>query len=159
MAVHLPQAQAHGADHTLRVTLAYRGDELEVKRVERVRMLAPGQAVREPPGEHGAGFWFEIRDGKGKLLYHRVIHQPNRADREVFSPDPDQTVRREPKSSEPEGEFTLLVPDIPEGAEFVVHASPAREPGAPAKERLKHDFDRLRRGEGGEKRSDRKKGK
>jgi hypothetical protein len=122
-------------------------------------MLAPGQAVSEPPGKKSSGFWFEIRDEKGGLLYHRAVHPPNRADREVFSPDPDRTVLREPKSAEPEGEFTLLVPDIPEGAEFVIHASPARDPGAPAKPRLTHDFARLRKGDTREKGSDSKKGK
>jgi hypothetical protein len=144
-AVHLSNPPDHGADHTLRVRISYRGDAFEITRVDRVRMIAPMSATADPPSQDQPGFWFELRGPKGEALFHKVLSQPNKADHEVFSPDAERSIHREPRPADPEGEVTLLVPDIPNAAQFLLHASPMKEPQAPATPRLQHKFTLLRR--------------
>jgi hypothetical protein len=68
-------AQPTSYTHTLRITFAYDGPKLEIKRVQRVAMLAPA-APPTSPAENQTGYWLEVCDREGALLYHRPMHDP-----------------------------------------------------------------------------------
>jgi hypothetical protein len=62
--------------------------------------------------EEQSGFWFTLSDPQGKAVYRRVVANPIRYDREVFSNDPkNPSIHRVPVES-PKGTFVLLVPDV-----------------------------------------------
>jgi hypothetical protein len=134
-------AQPISYTHTLRITFAYDGPKLEIKRVQRVAMRAPAGLT---PQENQAGYWLEVRDGNGALLYSRPIHDPMRHDIESFGDEPGAPMRRHP-ASVTTGEFELLVPDLPDAVTFRLHgpsvgAQAATAVSAPLSE---HSFDEL----------------
>ena len=134
--------------YTLRVTFAYRGEKIELAGSRRVRMIAP-PPVAAAPEKGQSGYWFEVRDAAGKLLFHRAVHNPVRVDVEVFANDRKQSITRVP-IAEPHGEFEVLVPDLPAAASFVLHGPPANVEmqGAPAQPLVTLGFDELRRASG-----------
>lgn len=130
--------------YTLRVTFSYDGSKLEITRVQRVAMRAPAPAST-PPQESQAGYWFEVRDDKGALIYHRPIHDPMRSDIESFGDAPGQPIRRHPARTA-KGEFELLIPDLPGAQTFRLHgptSSEARAALAPSVSVSEHSFDEL----------------
>ncbi len=131
--------------HSLRLTFSYSGTEVRLAGVERVAVLAPA-AVTPPPEGEQAGYWIEVRDSAGNLLYHRPLHDPIRADIEVFGDEPGGPIYRV-SNEKREGEFDVLVPDLPEASAFVLYGTPAeaRTAGTASKELLGHDFAELRR--------------
>lgn len=131
--------------HSLRLTFTYKGGDARLARVERVAMLAPA-VVTPPPERDQAGYWIEVRDSAGKLLYHRPLHDPMRATVEVFGEEPGDPIYRQPNKS-PEGEFEVIVPDLPDAARFSFNGPPssAKTPGTSSKELVQHDFAELRR--------------
>jgi len=111
---------------------SYDGDDIRLESRELVAMVAPPS---DPVDgfENQAGFWTEVRDGQGAVLHRRIMHDPVRRDAEVFSPDPDRSIRRVP-DERPSGWFWVVVPVVP-GADHValmgVAASGAAEYAAP----------------------------
>ena len=83
--------------------------------------------VTPPPQEGQTGYWIELRDAQGTLLYHRPLHEPIRQDIEVFGDKPGDPIRRVP-ARHPKGEFEVLIPDMSQGAEFVLHGPPTGKP-------------------------------
>ena len=136
MASNPPQA--------LRLTFTYEGTQIRVAGSERIAMIVPA-AIATPPQRGQSGYWFEIRDDAGRIVYHRALHQPIAVDAEVFSPDPRESIARVP-SSRREGQFTLLIPDTPDARTFELFgpADPAR-PELAASTLLRTDVDTLRR--------------
>ena len=130
---------------TLRALFTYRGDTLAYAGSTRVEMIAPPQ-VTPPPEKEQTGYWFEVRDANGALLYHRVLHDPIRIDVEVFADDTRQTITRVP-IAEPRGEFEALVPDFPSARTFALWGPPpdARDRAVPSRVLLSVDFDELRK--------------
>ena len=129
--------------HTLRITFVHDGPKLEIKRVERVAMRSPGSL--SPPAGNKAGYWLEIRDRNGTLIYHRPIHDPMRRDIESFGEAPGAPMRRHP-SAATQGEFDVLVPDLPDAATFRLHGPPSADPRmalAPGGALSVHSFDDL----------------
>ena len=136
MASNPPQA--------LRLTFTYEGTQLRIAGSERIAMIVPA-GIATPPGHGQSGYWFEIRDDAGRLVYHRPLHQPIAVDAEVFSPDPRQSIARV-ASSRREGQFTILIPDTQDARTFALYgpADPAR-PELAASPLLRADVDTLRR--------------
>ncbi|SRR6266508_866003 len=132
--------------HSIRLTFAYSGNDVRLVRTERVAMITPGAATPPPAGDQ-TGYWVEVRDAEGNLLYHRPLHDPLRRGVEVFGDEPGEAIYRV-DNPDREGEFDVLVPDLPTAAEFTLHGTPptARKPYAKSEELLKHGFDELRRG-------------
>ena len=132
-------------DHTLRVSFAWRGADIALTGSRRVRMVAP-PPVTPAPQKGQTGYWFEVRATDGTLLFHRVVHDPIRADVEVYTGDRRHSVRRAPLA-EPQGEFELLIPDLPTAATFVLHGPPAdaRTRAVPSRELVRVGFDELRK--------------
>ena len=135
--------------HTLRVTFAYRGDRIALAGSRRVQMIAP-PSVTPPPENGQSGYWFEVRAADGSLLFHRGLHAPIRVDVEVFSDEGGRSITRIP-IAEPDGqlqgEFEVLVPDLPGAQSFVLYGPPPKVEmqGAPAQPLVTLPFDELRR--------------
>ncbi len=138
-------AQHEGRMAALRVTFAYRGHDIAVASTRKVRMIVPRPA--SPPPEKGqSGYWLEVRAADGKLLFHRVLHSPIRADVEIFSQEEGQSITRVPVA-EPHGEFEALVPDLPEASSLALYGPPPdpQLQAAPARELVRVGFDELRK--------------
>jgi hypothetical protein len=104
--------------HTLRITFAHDGPNLEIVRVQRVAMRAP--ATLPQAGENQAGYWLEVRDSKGALLYHRPIIDPTRRHIESYGEEPGAPMQRHAATGD-RGEFEVLVPDLPDAQTFRLH--------------------------------------
>jgi hypothetical protein len=137
---------ASPASHTLRIAFAYDGAKLEISSVQRVAMRAPAALMHECQ----AGYWLEVRDGDGRLLYQRPIHDPMRRDVESYGDAPGDALRRHPAAAT-KGEFEVLVPDLPGAQTFRLHGpkadtglefSPAASRSGPLSA---HSFDELHR--------------
>ena len=113
------QRAVEGPRESWRITLAWNGTQLEMRRADRVMMIAPA-ASKHDPEEGSVGFWVEVRDRKQQRLYHRVLHDPIRTRVEVFS---RERIELRPVNPEPT-EFDVVVPAYSEGSELVVWSSP-----------------------------------
>lgn len=113
-----------GYTHSLRVTISLASGAVKVLKAKRVAMRAVAPAPSAPT-EKSSGYWFEVRDKKGKLLYHRPLPHGDPESVEVFD-DPDGgTIRRVP-SSKTEHKIELIIPDFPDSAEFTLHGPKTR---------------------------------
>ena len=84
-------------------------------------MLAPPSDSLE--ADAGAtGFWIELRDADGTIVYRRVLHDPREFETETVA-DASGALTRRPRA-DPRGVFTLLVPAI-QGAQAAVFGRPA----------------------------------
>lgn len=140
-----PPQQTPDHTHSLRLTFAYSPRDIRLVRTDRVAMITPGIATPPPTGDQ-AGYWIEVRDANGNLLYHRPLHNPLRRDVEAFGDAPGEPMYQR-DTSVTEGEFEVLVPDLPHAATFQLHGTPpdAESPNAASQELMKHGFDELRR--------------
>ena len=101
---------SHDRPRAVRLTFAYKGDKVELVSQQRVEMRVPPTGpVRR--GARQGGFWYELKDATNRTLYRHVMPNPIVRDVEVFTNEPKQPVRRQPVS-EPEGVFTVLVPEL-----------------------------------------------
>ena len=100
----------------VRLVFAYNGDEVRLESRQPVVMVAPPS---DPVVDFDdqTGFWTEVRDAQGVVLHRQIMHDPVRRDAEVFSPDPDRSIRRVP-DERPSGLFWVVVPVVP-GADHV----------------------------------------
>jgi hypothetical protein len=111
-------------------------------------MIAP-PSVTAAPRSGQSGYWVELRDAAGDLLYHRALSNPIRADVEVYSDDPRQTLTRIPMAA-PEGQFEVLLPDLPDAHTFLFFGTPdGASESAPSRELFRADVDELRKSRGG----------
>lgn len=136
MASNPPQA--------LRLTFAWQGAQVRLVGSERVAMIAPG-SLTSPPDPGQTGYWFDVQDAAGRVIYRRPLHKPIRTDVEAFSPDTRPSIARVPVAPS-EGRFTLLIPDTSDAQSFALHGptDPARA-DEPARELVRFDVDALRR--------------
>lgn len=115
---------------TLRLTFKSSDKGFELLSVERLEMITPPQpGVRPEAGKHG-GHWFELRDGKGGVLAHRLIDQTLLNSAEVHSPD--RNIQRE-FGGVKTGIFEVLLPDVSEARVAVLVGNPLRPSKAGAK--------------------------
>src|SRR5262249_22276836 len=87
------RAQPMPYTHALRITFAYETSNLQIPNATRVAMRVPAPSTPLPQ-EGQPGSWFEVRDAKGTLLYHRPLHDPMRLDTEVFADKPGDPLRQ-----------------------------------------------------------------
>src|SRR5207245_91362 len=84
------------------------------------RVFARVQAPPAPlPEGERSGFWIEVRGKDGETLYHRALHDPLQEDTEVFGDEPGEGLYRVPNELQ-QGEFEVLVPDIPGAADVAL---------------------------------------
>jgi hypothetical protein len=102
----------------LRLTFRYEGDSLELVSNQPVDVTVVGW---DPIGEalEGHGFWAELQDASGQVLYRKVAQDPTHG-WEAFSPEGD--ISRVSGISL-QGTFTILVPDISGAQEVVLQGS------------------------------------
>jgi hypothetical protein len=136
MASNPPQA--------LRLTLAYEGAQIRITHSERVAMIVPAVTTAQPQADQ-TGYWLEVHDDAGRVIYHRPLHQPIAIDAEAFSTDRAQSITRVPVPARA-GQFTVLIPDAPDARTFELHgpADPAR-PDVAAGTLVRADVDALRK--------------
>ncbi|MCA1706167.1 MAG: hypothetical protein LC808_24045 [Actinobacteria bacterium] len=125
------------AQRGMRVVLDYRGREVRVagRRVLSLR-VPPSDPLIVP--ERQSGFWFQVEDADGRLLYRKVMANPIRSDTETPSDDPERPLKRVP-IPDPRGTFFILVPLLPGAYTVRVFSSPpdATPPARPAEEILR----------------------
>jgi hypothetical protein len=113
---------------TIRLTIKSSATGFELISVEHLPMITPPQPGERPEAGRQGGYWFELRDGKNRVLAHRVIdasllnsvevHTPDGKIRRVFGELRDST-------------FEVLLPDV-DGARFVaLVGDPIATPKAP----------------------------
>ncbi len=105
--------------YSLRVLLSLTKGEVKLLKVTRVAMRALA-APSSPPNEKSSGFWFEVRDAEGKLLYHRPLPHGDLESAEVFEDPQGGAIRRIPVKDS-ERKIELIVPDLTSSSELIVH--------------------------------------
>lgn len=130
--------------HALRLTFAWRGTQISVVGSDRVAMIVPA-SVDLPAESAMSGYSFALLDAAGHVIYRRPLHNPLRIGTEAYSPGKGGAIERIPLSAS-EGQFTLLVPDLPDAHAFRLSGpvDPQR-PDEPARELLRVDVDTLRK--------------
>ena len=105
----------------VRLVIHYEGDQMTVlSRQDVVMATAPSDPISGFEGQ--SGFWVEVHDDQGQILYRRVLHPPASTDVEAFDPDTGPSRHTIPSRA---GEFTVLVPALPTAQTVSVVASPA----------------------------------
>lgn len=119
---------------TLRLTLHYEGDKVNLISQQVVDMICPPTDPLEY-SEEEAGFWFMLRDRHEQILYRRIIQSPMQYAVEIRSNDPDRPLSWKTVNS-PRGEFVLLLPALEEAATVSLFSSPfsLKEAMGPARE-------------------------
>ncbi|TEB05460.1 hypothetical protein Psch_02501 [Pelotomaculum schinkii] len=110
-------------ERALRLTFAYRGEEIELVVAQRVAMFVPPADSLEER-EPRSGFWLELRDAAGALVFRQDLHNPIAADYEVFPENPAGEIVRLPAAA-PSGTFTLVIPEPERAENLVLVASPS----------------------------------
>ena len=99
------------ARRTLRLTFNVSGGETRLAKFERLNMICPPQVGPPPEVNKNGGFWVEVRDPEGRLLFHRLLHAPLADTVEVHSPEGgSELVENAPEEST----FEVLIPDYGE---------------------------------------------
>jgi hypothetical protein len=139
------RAQAIPYTHALRITFAYENSQLQITSVTRIAMRVPAPSTLAPQ-EGQVGSWFEVRDGKGTLLYYRPLHDPMRLDTEIFGDKPGDPLRHVP-ARDAKGEFEVLAPDLPDAEQLRLYGPrTSQKEGLPRSTVLsEHRFDELRK--------------
>ncbi len=106
---------------TVRLRFEYESTNVRLVFARKVEMITPPPA-ETAIGDSHSGSWFELRDGNGKVLYQRAMHNPIRVEHEIFSEDSKPAIQRVP-AEKTKGVFEVLVPDLPEGATVRVMSS------------------------------------
>lgn len=112
----------------IRLIFERSGGELVLVSRQRVDMTVPESDPADAEAAH-PHFVAEVRDAAGAALHRTAMPNPLAEHREVFSEHGEETVHRVPVD-EPEGVFTVVVPDHPEADHLsLLMAGPAG--GAP----------------------------
>jgi hypothetical protein len=110
-------------NRAIRLTFSYEGGRIELK--SRKALI-----TRTPPSasftvhERESGFWFQVQDANGNLIYRKVMDDPIKFDIETISDqDPERPFTRIPVSK-PQGIFFILVPLFHEAQTIHIFSSP-----------------------------------
>jgi hypothetical protein len=122
----------------LRLTFRSANDGVELVSVERLEMITPPQPGERPEaGKHG-GHWFELRDGRGRALAHRLIDASLLDSVEVHAPDGN--IQREFGATR-SGVFEVLLPDLDSARSVALVGNPLRRSrAAPSREEPSSDI-------------------
>jgi hypothetical protein len=111
-----------------RLTVAFQRSSVQLVLIEAIDMIVPPSLPisGQPPG---SPFWFELQDGRGTAVYRRgQLHHPIRPTVEVWTGEPEQPVTNVPFAVDA-GEFTLLVPNLPQARAVVLYEWSVAEAG------------------------------
>lgn len=109
-------------DRSLRMTFSYQGAVVKLMKAERLEMRPPpSDPVRGFEGR--AGFWYELRNANGETVYRHAPGNPIRFTIETVPDDPNESPLHVPVPN-PQGTFTLIMPDLPEARALALVSSP-----------------------------------
>jgi hypothetical protein len=118
----------------LRLTFAYQGATIQlVGREELTKVPLPSDPLEGFAGQ--SGFWAELRDAAGTLLYRQVLHRPVAFHAEFVSDDPATAgFPQRVAIPSPAGQFVVLVPAPAAATTLVLVSSPLTHdaPATPA---------------------------
>ncbi len=116
-------------EKALRLVLTYRrdapaGEEVTLREVLHIeKQLMPPDELPRELDRPVSGFWYELHDADGKVLYRRIIGNPIRTWIDLpGQEDPTRLVHSE--SLPDEKTFSLLVPAFPKGTHVILFSSP-----------------------------------
>jgi peptidoglycan hydrolase-like protein with peptidoglycan-binding domain len=115
---------------TMRLTFSYDSEDWAasgplVRFVSRedLAMTAPLSDDLDTPTEGMSGFWYELQDAQGLVIYRRGRHMPIAILAEVPSDDQNPELVSIPLDA-PKGTFQLLAPILPRAQSLVLFSSP-----------------------------------
>jgi hypothetical protein len=103
--------------HSLRVEISIDGSRVSILKVHHVAMRAPAPSAAPTSDKH-TGYWVQLHDANGKVLYHRSLRTPHVDSVEVYADEEHGAIRRSP-SPPRVFKMDLILPDL-EGAEHLV---------------------------------------
>jgi hypothetical protein len=116
--------------HTFRIAVRLEGGRATIDSIQRVAMRAPASASGQPADEQ-SGARVELRGARGRVLYHRALRTPHLDSVEVFEDEKAGAMRRVPTARPQVRKFDLIVPDLPDASELILHG--AGDPSQPHK--------------------------
>jgi hypothetical protein len=108
------------------VTFEYKGDEFRIANQMRVEKITPPSLTPCPDASSAAGYWVELRDRRGRCLFHRILPDAIRDSAEIY---PEQKPLTRTPLREVAGRFEVLLPDLPEADAVVVMGHPVAREG------------------------------
>jgi hypothetical protein len=118
----------------IRLTFEYHGNQIRLVGREDLTDIPPASSPLTGFANQ-SGFWVELRDAAGKLLYRQILHKPIRFEAELLPDDPaaPRTPRQLPIAN-PSGRFSVVVPALADAATVVLVSSPLTHdaPASPA---------------------------
>lgn len=115
---------------TLRLTIRSSPKGFTLVSVERLQMITPPQPGERPEAGKHSGQWFELRDGKERVLAHRLIDPAMFNSVDVHSPDGRiERVFGETRDMI----FEVLLPDVAGAQLAVLVGDPMTPPTGDAK--------------------------
>ena len=101
----------------LRLSFRMSDGRVELVGAAREDGICPPPPAETPDARTHGGFWFEVHDGEGNALFHRVVDDPFTDSVEEFHPD--GSIRRHVAPAT-EKTFEVLVADDPRAAAVVL---------------------------------------
>jgi hypothetical protein len=126
MSSYGPQAEQPRPTPARRVILRYEGGSWAAISVSKTppTVLPASESLTPRPAHTRAGAWYELSDGRGRLVYRQLIHDLYGQIVEGF-----EQGRRVGRIIEPrERVISLLVPHLPEGGRLDLYSSPPLSP-------------------------------
>jgi hypothetical protein len=109
-------------ERAVRMTFRYADGAIEVDDVQRVRRwVPPGEPLDDRSDR--SGFWLELRDADGAVLFRRDLPPTLGDDYEVFPEDPAGEIVRRPSASR-SVVFSVVVPENRQARAVSVVGSP-----------------------------------
>lgn len=111
--------------YSRRLYFAYDKEKISLISQKRLKMT-PLPSHQITSDSRHSGFWYELKDKKGRTLYRRITKNPLLLEIEIHTGDPKQPFKWQ-KNKEAKGEFTLLIPDLPDAHEIIIMGTKSEE--------------------------------
>lgn len=119
-----PQRYVPPPRESWRLTFAFDGAAIELLRSESLPMVSPATIGEPPQGDRQAGAWLEVLDDEGRVIFHRLLHDPLAVRAEHHSPDGRIEVHFRPPQP---GRFEAVVPALATARSVRLWLSPPSE--------------------------------
>lgn len=113
-----------------RLTFTYDADGVRLYARQRVAMLAPPDDSPRTLAAR-AGSWVELRDADGHGVYRQILNDPMPTTFEAHSPLAGAHPTRVPAPADDSGVFQVVVPDVAEAQDVVLHGLTDQEAAVP----------------------------
>jgi hypothetical protein len=106
----------------IRLIFSYQDTKVDLISQQDVEMIIPPSKDVNYDRDQ-SGFWYDLHDKDGKILYHNYVFNPIQTSVETLSDNKDGSFKRIP-IEHPKGVFTLLIPQINEAQKLILYSSP-----------------------------------